>query len=275
MGSRLYGKVAIITGAGSGLGCATAHCMAAEGATVVIADLNLANARKVAADIRAEKGKAMAIKTDVTKSVQIKRMVDRVLARYGQIDILVNNAGTGGPTGGKSRLGPPITNITDEDWDFTFAVNVRGIFACCKAVVGHMKSRKYGKIINISSVAGKQPSVLIPAYSASKAAVISFTQVLSNELAPQGINVNAICPGIIWTPMWEEFARRQVEQNPRLKGLSPKQAFDAIVTGMGQGAYKGEQQPEDIAMLAVFLASEESRRISGEAISVAGPTPIG
>ena len=272
MGSRLYGKVAIITGAGSGLGCATAHCMAAEGATVVIADLNLANARKVANEIKAEKGKAMAIKTDVTKSAHVKRMVDRVLRRFGQIDILVNNAGTGGKPDGKSKLGPPITNITDEDWDFTFEVNMKGMFMCCKAVVDHMKSRKYGKIINISSVAGKQPSVLIPAYSASKAAVISFTQVLSNELAPQGINVNAICPGIIWTPMWQDFARRQTEQNPRLKGMDPKTAFNAIVT---QGAVKAEQLPEDIGMLAVFLASEESRRITGEAISVNGPTPIG
>jgi len=275
MCNRLEGKVAIITGSGSGLGRATAILMAEEGATVIVNDVNLVNARAVASEIKAKKGKALAIKADVTKSPQIKKMVDRVLKRFGQIDILVNNAGTGGDVSGKSKLGPPITNIEDEDWDYTFAVNVRGIFACCKAVYDHMKGRKYGKIINISSQAGKRPSVLIPAYSASKAAVISFTEVLSQELAPYGINVNAICPGIIWTPMWEKFARQQTEQNPRLKGLTPKQAFDAIVTGIGQGLTKGEQQPEDIAMLAVFLASEESKRITGEAIMVAGPTPIG
>jgi len=271
MCNRLKDKVAIITGSGSGIGRGIAHCFAAEGATVVINDINLANARTVANEIKAKKGRALAIKADVTRPAEVKRMVDRVLKRFGQIDILVNNAGTGGDKSGKSRLGPPITNITDEDWDFTFAVNVKGIFIMCKAVIPHMVSRRYGRIINISSVAGKSPSVLIPAYSASKAAVINFTQVLSTELAPQGITVNAICPGIIWTPMWQEFARRQTETNPRLKGLDPKTAFDAIVT---QPGVRMEQKPEDIGMLAVFLASDESVRITGEAISVAGPTPV-
>jgi NAD(P)-dependent dehydrogenase (short-subunit alcohol dehydrogenase family) len=273
MGERLAGKVAIITGSGSGLGRASAMCMASEGATVIINDVNLANARAVASEIKAKKGKALAIKADVTKPAQVKRMVDKVLKRFGQIDILMNNAGTGGKTDSKSKLGPPLTNILEEDWDFTFAVNVRGMFTCCKAVMDHMKSRRYGRIINVSSTAGKRPSVLIPAYSASKGAVITFTQVLSQELAPQGITVNAICPGIIWTPMWQEFARRQTEQNPRLKGMEPKAAFDAIVTMAAGGVARAEQQPEDIGWLAVFLASDEAKRISGEAISVDGPTP--
>ena len=211
----------------------------------------------------------------MTKPTQIKHMVDRVIKRFGKIDILMNNAGTGGDASGKSKLGPPLTNIDDADWDFTFAVNMKGIFIMCKAVMDHMKSRKYGRIINVSSVAGKKPSVLIPAYSASKAAVINFTQVLSQELAPQGITVNAICPGIIWTPMWQEFAKRQTEQNPRLKGMDPKMAFDAIVTMAAGGVARAEQQPEDIGWLAVFLASDEAKRISGEAISVEGPTPLG
>lgn len=272
MSKRLTNKVAIVTGAGSGIGRAIAHCFAAEDAIVVVNDINIANARTVINEIKTKKGRAIAIKADVTKPVQVKKMVDRILKRFGRIDILVNNAGTGGDKSGKSKLGPPITNITDEDWDFTFAVNVKGIFIMCKAVTPHMISHRYGKIVNISSVAGKSPSVLIPAYSASKAAVINFTQVLSAELAPQGITVNAICPGIIWTPMWQEFARMQTEMNPWLKGLDPKTAFDTIVN---QGSFRAEQQPEDIGMLAVFLASDESKRISGEAISVSGPTPTG
>lgn len=275
MSNRLAGKVAIITGSGSGIGRASAHCMASEGAMVIIADVNIANARAVANEIKAKKGRSLAIKADVTRPIQVKRMVDRVLKRFGKIDILMNNAGTGGDTSGRSKLGPPLTNIDDADWDFTFAVNMKGIFIMCKAVMDHMKSRKYGRIINVSSVAGKKPSVLIPAYSASKAAVINFTQVLSQELAPQGITVNAICPGIIWTPMWQEFAKRQTEQNPRLKGMDPKTAFDAIVTMAAGGVARAEQQPEDIGWLAVFLASDEAKRISGEAISVEGPTPLG
>ena len=266
MGNRLQGKVAIVTGSGGGIGRGTAKCLAAEGAIVVVNDINLANARDVVKEIRAGKGKAIAIKADVTRPAQVKRMIQRVIKRFGKIDVIINNAGVFG-----KHVGPPLTNITDEDWDFTFAVNVKGIFIMCKAVMDHMKECKYGKIINISSAAGKRPSVLIPAYSASKAAVINFTQALATELAPYGINVNAICPGIIWTPMWQEFARRQTEQNPRLKGLDPKTAFNLIVT---QGAVKAEQQPEDIGMLAVFLASDESKGIAGEAISVDAPTPI-
>ena len=267
MADKLAGKIAIITGSGSGIGRATAHCMAAEGATVIINDINLVNARKVANEIRKEKGKAFAIKADVTKSPQVKRMIDRVLKRFGRIDIVMNNAGVGG-----EHIGPPLTNITDEDWDKTFAVNCKGIFIMCKAVMEHMKARKSGKIINTSSVAGKKPSVTIPAYSASKAAVIAFTQTLAEELAPYNVQVNAICPGIIWTPMWEAFAGKLSERNPFLKGQSAANAFKAI-TSTTTGDMQRVQQPEDIGMLAVFLASDDSKRITGEAISVEAPTP--
>jgi len=187
-------------------------------------------------------------------------MVNRVLATFSRIDILVNNAGVAG-----EHIGPPLTNLTGEDWDHTYSVNVKAIFLMCKAVMPHMVNQKYGKVINISSVAGKRPSPTLPAYAASKAAVISFTDALAQELGPYGINVNAICPGIIWTPLWERFAGQIAEQNPRLKGrgLTARGAFDAIVT---QPGVRTEQLPDDIGMLAVFLASDESRRISGEAI---------
>lgn len=268
LAGRLSGKVAIITGAGSGIGRATADCMAAEGATVIVNDIDLTNARKVADEIRSKKGKALAIKADVTKSPQVKRMIERVLKRFGQIDIVMNNAGIGG-----EHIGPPLTNITDEDWDKIFAVNCKGIFIMCKTVMDHMKARKSGKIINTASVAGKKPSVTIPAYSASKAAVIAFTQTLAEELAPYNIQVNAICPGIIWTPMWEAFAGKLAERNPLLKRQPAVNAFRAITTASG-ASVQNIQQPEDIGMLAVFLASDEARRISGEAISVEAPTPI-
>jgi NAD(P)-dependent dehydrogenase (short-subunit alcohol dehydrogenase family) len=268
VGNRLAGKVAFITGAGSGIGKGMAICMAREGATIVIADINLANARSVAKEIRTLKSKALAVKVDVTKSAQVDKAVQRTLKRFGKIDIVVNDAGTGG-----EHIGPPLTNIPDEDWEKIFDVNCKGIFIVCKAVMPHMKERKKGKIINISSVAGKKPSTTIPAYSASKAAVINFTQALSEELAPYDIQVNAICPGIIWTPMWEAFAGKLSERIPGMKGQAPATAFKAITTAP-MGNVQRIQRPEDIGMLAVFLASDESIRITGEAISVEGPTPL-
>ncbi len=268
MCQRLEGKIAIITGAGSGIGRGTAYCFAREGATVVVNDINIQNARAVAREIKADGGKAIAIKADVTREKQVEQMVKKVADTFGRIDVVVNNAGVGG-----EHIGSPLTNLTGEDWDMTFAVNTKGIFLMCKAVMPHMVQQKHGKIINISSVAGKRPSATIPAYSASKAAVINFTEALATELGPYGINVNAICPGIIWTPLWERFAGQLAEQSPQLKGLglTARAAFDAIVT---QPGVRTEQMPEDIGMLAVFLASNESARITGEAISVAGPTPV-
>ncbi len=266
--NRLAGKVAFITGAGSGLGRSMALCMAQEGASIAIADINLANARRVANEIRAGKGKALAIKVDVRKSTQVAKAVQQTLKRFGKIDIAVNDAGTGG-----EHIGPPLTDIPDEDFDRIFDINVKGIFIVCKAVMPHMKQRKSGKIINISSVAGKKPSTSIPLYSASKAAVIVFTQVLAEELGPFNIQVNAICPGIIWTPMWHDYAGKLTEKIPGLKGQDPAVAFKAITTAPRENIQR-VQRPEDIAMLAVFLASDESIRITAEAISVDGPTPL-
>jgi NAD(P)-dependent dehydrogenase (short-subunit alcohol dehydrogenase family) len=268
VGNRLAGKIAFITGAGSGIGKGMAMCMAREGATIVIADINLANARNVAKEIRALKSKALAIKVDVTKSAQVGKAVQRTLKRFGKIDIVVNDAGTGG-----EHIGPPLTNITDEDWDKTLDINCKGIFIVCKAVMPHLKEQKKGKIINISSAAGKKASPTIPVYSASKAAVISLTQSLAEELAPYNIQVNAICPGIIWTPMWQAFAGKLSARIPGLKDQDPAVAFKAITTAP-TGNVQRIQQPEDIGMLAVFLASDESIRITGEAISVEGPTPL-
>ena len=260
---RLQGKIAAITGGASGIGRGIALCMAREGATVVIPELNLEGAQRVADEAKAMGGKALAVKTDVTKRAEVEAMVKQSLDTFGQIDILVNNAGIFG-----KRAGMPFVNNEEEDWDEVLAVNIKSHFIICKAIAPQMMERRYGKIINIASIAGKMGSQSSPPYTVSKAGVISFTQVLAKDLAPYNINVNAICPGLLWTPLWEGLGAAAAQVNPRFAGMTPRQVFEQRVkewVPMGR-----EQTPEDIGHLAVFLASEEARNITGQAINVDG-----
>lgn len=263
MGNRLEGKVAIVTGAGSGIGRGIALAFAREGARVVINDVNGENAKSVAEEIKAQGMGVLIVEADVSRNDQVEEMVRRTLDYSGRIDVLVNNAGVGG-----EHIGMPLSNLTEEDWDRTYEVNLKAHFLTCRAVMPHMIEQKSGKIINISSIAGKTGTPLIPHYSASKAGVISFTQALARELAPHRINVNAICPGLLWTPMWEKMATFIAENSPLRQEMEPRAVFEAAVqqtVPMGT-----EQTPEDIAMLAVFLASNESDQITGQAINVDG-----
>ena len=263
MANRLEGKVAIITGAGSGIGRGIALAFAKEGAKVVVNDVHGDNAKTVAKEIKAQGKEALDIEADVSRNDQVEKMVRKTLDAFGRIDVLVNNAGVGG-----EHVGPPLSNLTEEDWDITYEVNLKSLFLTCKAVMPHMIEQKSGKIINISSIAGKTGTPFIPHYSASKAGAISFTQSLARELAPHRINVNAICPGVIWTPLWEKLATHIAENNPERKGMEPRAVFEDIVER--SVPMKIEQTPEDIAMTAVFLASNESDQITGQAINVDG-----
>jgi len=258
---RLEGKVAIVTGAGSGIGRGIALAFAREGAKVMVNDVRGEAASSVAEEIRAQGGEALPIETDVSKSGQVEAMVRQTLAAFGQVDILVNNAGYGG-----EHIG--ISGVTEADWDRTYEVNLKAHFLTCRAVMSHMIARKSGKIINISSIAGKTGSPGIPAYSATKAGVINFTQALARELAPHRINVNAICPGLIWTPMWAGYAQRIGETNPLMKGMAPRAIFESVV--QRTVPMQAEQTAEDIALTAVFLASDDSKQITGQAINVDG-----
>jgi len=263
MGDRLEGKVAIVTGAGSGLGRGIALAFAREGARVVVNDINAGNARAVVEEIKAQGKEALAVEADVSRNNQVEEMVGKTLETFGRIDILVNNAGTGG-----EHIGMPLSNLTEEDWDRTYEVNLKAHFLTCRAVMPHMIEQKSGKIINISSIAGKTGAPVIPHYSASKAGVINFTQSLARELARHRINVNAICPGIIWTPMWEKLATDIAESNPNQQRIEPRVVFEGAV--QRQIPMGTEQTPEDIGMAAVFLASNESDQITGQALNVDG-----
>ena len=191
------GKTALVTGGARGIGRGIAHVLASNGADVVVADIIQDEAREVATEVEARGRQAIASDVDVTDQDSVDRMVQDAIDRFGQIDILVNNAGVVGAPGWEERQ-----ETSEEDWDLSYEVNVKGMVRVTSAVSGHMKQRKYGKIINVSSVAGRKGGPFSPAYGVSKAGVISFTQSTASELAPYDINVNAICPGLIWTPMW-------------------------------------------------------------------------
>ena len=259
---RLTGKVAIVTGGAMGIGRGIVLCMAKEGADVAIADLQVEPAGKVADEVKALGRKAVVVKTDVTKEADIQALFDRVRRDLGRIDILVNNAGV------SSKPGLPFTNNTEADWDRVYAVNVKSVFLTCKAIAPHFIERKAGKIINIASIAGPMNSPSMPPYSVSKMGVITFTKIVAKELAPHGINVNAICPGILWTAFWQETAERMAKSGGQFAGMTPRQVFESRVNAIVP--MKREQMPEDIGWAAVFLTSEEARNITGQALFVDG-----
>ena len=263
---RLAGKVAVVTGGGSGIGRGIVLAMAQEGADIAIPDIQVMNADKVSAEVKALGRKALAMKTDVTSAADVKAMTDRVRDTFGKIDIVVNNAGMA------STPGLPFTNNTEEDWDKTFAVNTKSVFLICKAVAAHMIERKSGRIINIASIAGPISAPTMPPYSVAKMGVITLTKIVARELAPHGVTVNAICPGVLYTDFWQKLAAHIAETNPAFKGMTPRQVFDKRVGDLVP--LKREQTPEDIGWAAVFLASDEARNITGITLPVDGGVMI-
>jgi meso-butanediol dehydrogenase/(S,S)-butanediol dehydrogenase/diacetyl reductase len=255
-------KTAIVTGGGRGIGRGISLVLARNGADVVVADLIDDNARGVADEVRAIGRESLALSLDVTSQASAEAMVASVMAQFGQIDILVNNAGIIGAPGWESRETP-----NEDDWDMIYAVNVKGIVKVTNAVAPHMKQRRYGKIINIASIAGRQGSPRNPPYNVSKTGVISLTQAQALDLAPYDINVNAICPGLLWTPMWERITARE-SMTPNPEGKSQRELFDDYV--QRTVPMRKEQTPEDIGHLAAFLASDFAHNITGQSINVSG-----
>ena len=253
---RLQGKVAIVTGGGQGMGRAICLRYAQEGARVLVADLNLAGAQQVAAEIAGAAGGAAAVQVDVRDLGQVQRMVDTAVERFGGVDILVNNAGVGKII--------PFLETTEQDWDFTFGVNCKGLLWCSQAAARQMiKQGRGGKIINLASQAGRRGEALVLAYCASKACVISMTQSMALALAEHKINVNGIAPGMVDTPFWDEVDK----QFARLLNLpvgEPKRRFSAMIP-LGR-----IEQPEDVTGAAVFLASAEADYITQQTLNVDG-----
>jgi meso-butanediol dehydrogenase/(S,S)-butanediol dehydrogenase/diacetyl reductase len=209
----LGGKSAIVTGGASGIGRGICMALAQQGAKVVVADMNGQGAESVASEVGATGTQSTAIIVDVTDRTSIDRMVAQSLEKFGGIDILVNDAGVVGVANWWEHENP-----TDEDWDLVLAVNLRGVVMVSESVASHMRERRYGKIVNIASIAARYGNAALPHYSASKAAVASWTQSNALQLAPYNINVNAICPGLLWTPIWEQIARNlQIQRGPSVQ----------------------------------------------------------
>jgi NAD(P)-dependent dehydrogenase (short-subunit alcohol dehydrogenase family) len=259
---RLGDRVAMVTGGGAGIGRAIALAMAREGADIVIPDIQLGNAEGVAKEVQDLGRRAMATPVDVTRESDVQRAVADGIRAFGRLDILVNNAGV------IPGLGHPFTRQSEADWDKVFGVNVKSIFFTCKAIAPHFIQQRSGKIINIASIAGPLASPTMPSYSVSKMGVITFTRILAKELAAHNVNVNAICPGLLWTDMWRGIAEAFRETNPEYASLTPRQMFERRVAEWVP--LKREQTPEDIGHAAVFLASEEARNITGQALMVDG-----
>lgn len=238
----LTGQTAIITGAATGIGEAIARRFAAAGATVVIADLNKAGADEVASSIG---GTAFGLQFDITSRASVEAGIAEVLGKTGRIDILVNNAGIGGKAA-------PIQEQTDEDWEKILKINLTGIFLPCRAVIGHMRERKYGRIVNLASIAGKEGNPNMTGYSATKAGVIGFTKSLAKEVATEGICVNAVSPAVVRTKILEQLTAQQVE----------------YMTAKIPMRRTGE--PDEIAAVVHFLSSPDCSFVTGQCYDASG-----
>jgi 3-oxoacyl-[acyl-carrier protein] reductase len=242
---KLEDRVAIITGGARGIGKAIALTFVREGAKVALVDVDKGALEAAKNEIEKKPGEGIAISCDITKNAEVKAMVNQVQKAFGRIDVLVNNAGI-------IRRGT-IETVTEEDWDQVIAVNLKGTFNCCKAVVEFMKQQGHGKIVNVSSIAGKMGDITsAPGYGPSKAGMDALTKTLARQLAKYGINVNAVSPHAIETEMsaqWSEERRKEIVASIPLGRLG---------------------KPEDVAEAVLFLVSDEASFITGEILDVNG-----
>lgn len=255
---KLNNKIAIVTGAGQGLGEALAKRLAQEGASVVVADINLPNAECVAKEIsESYKRASLPVLVDVTKSEQVANMVKKTVEKFGRIDTLVSNAGI--------LIAEEITNFPEDKWRKVIEVNLVGYFLCAREVAKIMRRQKSGIIIQINSKSGKKGSYKNSAYAASKFGGIGLTQSIAMDLAPYNVRVNAICPGnLLDSPLWVDSL---YEQYSKKWGISKEEVREKYLeqVPLGRGCTY-----DDIGNVMVFLCSEDSSYMTGQAINVTG-----
>jgi len=257
---RLDNKIAIVTGGGRGIGRGISLVLAREGADIAIADIDIENANHTAGEIRDLGRRAIVVHTDVSSSASAEGSVASAVEALGRVDILVNNAGVAG-----SHVGGGA--ITLEDFDACYQVNLKGIWIMSRAVVPHFKENGGGKIVNIASIAGRKGNSGLAHYSASKAGAINLTQSLANDLGPSNINVNAVCPGLLWTDMWRSL-EAMIGGNPAPEAVERRRYFEGFI--QANCPLRREQVPEDIGHAVAFFASEDARNITGQSLNVDG-----
>jgi len=256
---RFEGKAAIVTGAGTGIGRGTAVRLAREGASIAAVGRRIEKVEETINEIKSFNGKGIAIGGDVSKKSDVEKIVRRTLEEFGKIDMLINNAGIEGASGS-------LLDVTEEYWDKIYGVNVRSVFLMTKAVANVMIEKKIkGKIVNISSIVSKTPPIRCSAYASSKAALNTFTICSSYDLGEYGINVNAICPGLIETPMLE-----RLDKNMEAKSGMTMTNLAEIMIMSGRLPKRRIGQPEDIAGVVAFLVSDDADYMTGQVINVCG-----
>ena len=251
----LTDQTAIVTGAARGIGKGIALALAQAGAHVVVADISAEAAARVAGEITVQGLSALAVPVDITQADQVDRLVQSALAAFGQVDVLVNNAGV--------VSNAPALDLSEDEWDRTIAVNLKGVFLCSQRAAKAMAARHSGRIINIASLSGKVGAPGQAAYCASKHGVIGLTLVMAIDLAPYGINVNAICPGMNETEMMQQV----VAERALSRGQTVEEVRQGILVKTPLGRFG---RPEDIAQVVLFFASPAAAYVTGQAIDVDG-----
>ena len=273
---NLENKIAIVTAAGRGIGHGIALCLAEAGADIVVNSFQKANAGKVAAEVEALGRRALPVSGDISQTETITRLIAETIDRFGRIDILINNVGGGSPTPPKTDQSP--LGQLGLEWDRMYQQNLKAPVLLCQAIAPYLIAQKSGKIVNIASVAGRNTcsskTSPIP-YRSMKAGLIRYTQSMADELGPYNINVNAVCPGYVYSSTWEKSALRMVETHEAYKGLDPREWFKQLNEGKFPELsiptpLMREQTVEDVGQTVLFLVSEASKNMTGQSINVDG-----